>query len=366
MARPRVLRGINLVGMEGGYGVDSHSPPKGSWDRAHGPVRETNYPLFEAGLLDYYRSKGIGIVRFLFSWDRMQSDPWATSLPDPAAGNGYHDYFQDFEHTVDALTDRGIVVIMEPWQVSNDSRSGAPTWLGKLLPPTGDINIFAFARFWKLLAQRFAGNPLVEYGLVNEPHGMSTMGWWTIAQKCVDAIRDGGARSTIHVPGNGYSAASTWTDPRVDADSAQRSNAYGWLNVNGPNRPLFDPLGNSVAEVHVYMDDDGSGTHETVVSATVASERLRVAVNEAATHQYRVFVGEIAVYAGAANAHQAWADFVAYTEGNRSTCAGYAWFAGGQPKWWSDVKPPHFSVSPPAGGGDTTNMQMIEGDFASS
>ncbi len=44
MTRPRVLRGINLVGMEGGYGVDSHSLPKGSWDRVHGSIRETNYP----------------------------------------------------------------------------------------------------------------------------------------------------------------------------------------------------------------------------------------------------------------------------------------------------------------------------------
>ena len=111
---------------------------------------------------------------------------------------------------------------------------------------------------------------------------MSTMSWWTTAQKCVDYIRNAGATTSIYIPGNGYSAASSWTDESVDTDQPpKRSNAYGWLNVND-GTPIFDPIGKPVAEVHVYLNSEGNGNGMTVVSATVARGRLELAMDEAA------------------------------------------------------------------------------------
>jgi hypothetical protein len=178
---------------------------------------------------------------------------------------------------------------------------------------TAAVDRFAFADFWGKLAAIFKANPLVEYGLVNEPHDMSTMSWWTTAQKCVDAIRLAGATTTIYVPGNGYTAASRWTDESVDTDTPQRSNAYGWLHVNN-GAPLFDPQHDYVAEVHVYLDEDGSGTGQDVVSSTIARTNLTHAVDEARAQGYRVFVGEIGAVATADHASAAWRDFVAYLD----------------------------------------------------
>ncbi len=84
-----------------------------------------------------------------------------------------------------------MTVIIEPWQCAADERSlGGATWLGQLV---GDapafVDRYAFADFWQKLATISRSNPLVGYGLVNEPRSMSTMSWWTTAQKCIDYIR---------------------------------------------------------------------------------------------------------------------------------------------------------------------------------
>ena len=241
------LRGINLVGLKGDYG-----DKPGRWSRATGPAAGHDYPIFVPQLLHYYHGKGVRVVRILFSWDRMQSALW-NDVPDPVTG--YAQYFANFKQIVDYATSLGITVIIEPWQANATNGVGGPTWLGNLVgdKAVGEVDRFAFAGFWGKLAAIFKTNSMVEYGLVNEPHDMSTMSWWTTAQKCVDAIRLAGATTTIYVPGNGYTAASRWTDASVDTDTPQRSNAYGWLHADDYNGgPLSDPLHNCVAEVHVY------------------------------------------------------------------------------------------------------------------
>src|SRR4029077_6246818 len=104
------------------------------------------------------------------------------------------------------------------------------------------------------------------------------------AQAAVTAIRGTGARQRILVPGNGYSAASTWTDGAYDTDPVQRSNAYGWLNAAGPGKPLTDPLANSVAEVHTYLDPDQGGRTTRISSVTAARDHLAPVVAEAQRH----------------------------------------------------------------------------------
>lgn len=358
-----VLRGINLVGLEGAFG---DGVTKGNeWPRSQGPVAGTNYPLHEPRLIDYYHSKNIRVLRLLFSWDRMQSQLWG-AVPDPIPG--YAQYFANFKNVVDHATSLGMTVLIEPWQCAADEQTlGGATWLGQLV---GDapafVDRYAFADFWQKLATIFKNNPLVSYGLVNEPHHMSTMSWWTTAQKCIDYIRAAGATTTIYVPGNGFTGAGTWTDSSVDTATPQVSNADAWLHVND-GEPLFDPLDNCVAEVHVYVDSDASGTGTDVVSPTISRQRLAPAFTEAAAQGYRMFVGEIGVWAGSTDGAAAWADFADYTTNPQPAAfAGSTWFAGGWPEWWSDEKPPHFSVSPTDQDtftGDTDNTTMIENNF---
>jgi endoglucanase len=356
------MNGINLVGMEGGYGGGVAGS---NWDRATGPVAGTDYAVHAPELLDYFAGKGVRFIRLLVSWERLQSTLFG---PVPADGAGYAEYFGHVQRIVDYAAKKGIVVLLEPWQANASGGVGGARWRGRRIGSAA-VSVDAFADFWGKLAAYFAGNRRVEYGVVNEPNGMSTMAWFGIAQRAIDAIRAAGARTRIYVCGNGYSGAGSWTDAWYDTARKKRSNAYGWLNANGPGAPLRDPLGKLVAEVHVYLDGDASGSTTDVASPTIASERAAVAVAEAAAHGYKVFVGEIGCWAGHPDAPAAWVDFVAYARAKRRVLRGFAWWAGGTPGWWDDVGADgggHFSVTPTDGNamsGDTVNMSMIEHDF---
>jgi endoglucanase len=358
------MRGINLAGMEGGYGVLGADGDDGRWDQALGPREGQDYPVFTDNLVDYYRSKGIGVIRLFFSWERVQSELFG---PVPATGARYLTYFNQYSRVVDHATSLGVVVIIEPWQANADGGVGGASWRGQPIGP-GGVDADALADLWSKLASIFKGNPLVEYGLVNEPNNMSTMLWWETAQTCVDAIRGAGATSTVYVPGNGWTGAGTWTADWYDTAVPARSNAYGWLNANGAGKPLSDPLGKTQAEVHLYLDADASGNSDTLVSTTIAPERLSVTVDEAAVQGYQVFVAEIGLFAGEPAAPTAWGEFITYLAAHARVCTGFAWWAGGEPVWWHDLHGPHFSVSPTdeavgVYSGDTVNMQMIYNDF---
>ena len=119
--------------------------------------------------------------------------------------------------------------------------------------------------------------------------------------------------------------------------------------------------------VHTYADADAGGTTTAVVSSTVTRSRVKVVVDWARANKLQVFIGEIGMYAGAANAAANWADFVSYANSNRDTLRGYAWWGCGKPGWWDDVAASgggHFSVTPTNGyAGDTANMAMIQSAF---
>ncbi len=356
------MRGVNLVGMEMHYAA---------FDQATGPIAGTNYPVQDTRLIDYLVSKHVSVIRFLFSWEGMQS---VLNGPIPAATTGaYRAYYDAYRRIVDDATSKGIRVIVEPWQTNTHGGAGGARWRGQLVG-SASVPVSAFADFWAKMATLFAGNPRVSFGLVNEPNSMSTMQWWTAAQAAVTAIRQAGATQQILVPGNDYTAASQWTSSWYDTDVVQRSNAYGWLNANGPGKPLADPLNNTIVEVHTYLDSDEGGSSAEITSVTAARTHLANVVDEARAHGYRVFLGEIGFYAGQTTddgrpASAAWSDFVAYAKANADTLLGWTWWATGAPGWWDDVGANgggHYATTPTDGTtytGDTVNMRMIQGDF---
>jgi endoglucanase len=349
------LRGTNLVGMEGGYG----------FDQTNGPVPDKDYAVHSNQIVDYLAGKNVNVIRLLFSWERMQS---RLGGPIPAATSGnYKAYFDDLKRIVDYATNvKGMTVVIEPWQASANGGVGGPSWRGNLVGG-GVLTNAHFADFWSKMATVYASNPRVAIGLVNEPSKMSTMTWFAAAQAAVTAIRGGGFVGDIHVPGNGWTGAGSWNDTSYDTSGAQRSNAYGWLNARGPGQPLFDPLGKLVVGVHTYADQDAGGSSTSVVSGTISRERVKVVVDWARANKLKVFVGEIGMYAGAANASANWNDFVAYADANADTLVGYAWWGCGKPGWWDDVAAAgggHFSITPTNGYAvDNVNMNMIKASF---
>ena len=349
------LRGTNLLGMEGDYG----------FNQATGPVPDSDYPVHSSQIIDYLASKHVNVIRFLFSWERMQS---TLDGPIPAATSGnYKTYYDDYKRIVDYATNtKGMNVIVEPWQASPAGGTGGPSWRGNVVGG-GVVTSAHFANFWSKMATVFASNSRVSIGLVNEPNNMSTMTWFGAAQAAVTAIRGTGFVGPIHVPGNGWTGAGSWTDSSYDTASTKRSNAYGWLNARGVGMPLFDPAGKLVVGVHAYADPDASGGSTTVGSTTISRSRVKVTVDWARANGLKVFVGEVGMYSGAANAAANWSDFAAYLGANGDTLLGFAWWGCGKPGWWNDVAATgggHFSITPTSNYTvDTVNMTMIKEAF---
>lgn len=349
------LRGTNLGNTELAYY---------SFPQATGPVESQNYPKYDTKLIDYFSSKHVTALRYLFSWEGMQATQ-GSAIP---GASGYGIYFENYKRIVDYATSKGITVIIEPWDSNSSGGAGGIMFRGAL--PTAA----QFSDFWKRMATNFATNPRVMFGLINEPNNTSTMGWFALAQAGINGIRGAGAGQRIFVCGNGWSNASTWTSNWYDTDAIKRSNAYGWLNANGVGKPLSDPQNNLAAEVHTYLDANQGGGAPDITSVTAARKQLAPAVNEARAHGYKVFLGEMGMYAGATTADghpasDAWADFQSYYHANEDVMLGWTWFAAGMPGWWDDVAANgggHFSISPTSKTtftGDTVNMTMIQGDF---
>ena len=377
-AAPAQFRGTTLVGMEA---------PFTTFDQATGPVQDTHYPRFDEKLVDYFAAKGMTALRILVGWEALQS---ALMGPMPAADAGnYRTYFDNYVRVVDYATEvKGMTVLVTPWQYDDNVNGqgfggvGGPTWRGGRVGT--EVPMAAWSDFWSRLAGQFKDNPRVQYVLVTEPNNMSTLQWFAIAQAGITAIRNTGSTQRIHVPGNGYSAASTWTlaNAFYDTDAVKRSNAYGWLNANGAGQPLVDPANNLAVEVHSYVDSDQGGVTDEITSVTALRTQLADTVDWARAQGLRVYLGETGMHAttpvnGGGTAQQAWDDFIAYFDANADTLEGFTWWAGGDPRgWWTDQGANgggHYAISPLhpnsyvdpdlSYSGDTANMDMIENDF---
>ena len=112
------LHGANLVGMEGTY----------SYDARTGPVPDVDYAVHSTSVIDYLASRNVNVIRFLFSWEGMQS---SLNGPIPAASSGnYKAYFDDYMRIVDYATNvKSMTVIVTPWQTTlQGGAAGGARW----------------------------------------------------------------------------------------------------------------------------------------------------------------------------------------------------------------------------------------------
>jgi endoglucanase len=359
---------------------------------AGAPNSGTNYIASDTRTIDYFKSKGMSMLRLMFTWEWLQ-DAVLDTIPGAGA---YLTYWNAFVATVNYATSLGMTVMIEHYGASDNfwGGGGANTTPSHKGVGSGDgvsytrkigggtVTNAHFSDLWSQLATYFKNNPRVEFGMCNEPHDMSTLTWFGTAQAVITAIRATGATQRIYVPGNGY-ASWDWESTSVDNAGTPRSNSYGWENAGGTGVPLSDPLNNLVAVVHMYMDDAGGSTADVDAAivavgagteANAAADRLAPVVNWARTYNaahpgkaVRVFVGEIGFKNTYTNATACWDAFAAYCLTNKDVVIGWAWWGASDIGWWTDVGETHFSISPTTTGtpytGDTANMNMIENDF---
>jgi endoglucanase len=172
----------------------------------------------------------------------------------------------------------------------------------------------------------------VIFNLVNEPNTMPTEQWVGAANAAIQAIRDAGATNLIHVPGNAWTGAHSWS-----------SSSYGTPNAQAM-LDIVDPLDNVVFEAHQYLDSNSSGTSDQCVSTTIGRERLAPFIDWLRAHGKKGFIGE---FAGGNNTvcNAAIADMLATMMEASDVLVGWLWWAAG-PAWSKDYP---FSLHPKNG-----------------
>jgi len=283
----------------------------------------TDYTYPTTASIDYFVNKGMNIFRVPFLWERMQ-----TSLNGALSTTelGYLDAIVNY-----VTKTKGVYCLIDPHNYARYSNQ---------LIGSG-VAVSAFTDFWTKLATHYKGNSKVVFGIMNEPHDMSTEVWRDAANAAITAIRNTGATNLITVPGNAWTGAWTWT-----SNSYGTPNSVAMLSIN-------DPLNNFIYEVHQYLDDNGSGTSATCVSSTIGSQRLQAFTNWCRQYGKKALLGE---FAGGDNptCASAVSDMLNFMKSNSDVWVGWTWWSAGP--WWGSYM---YSLEPGTGNSDKPQMSTI-------
>jgi len=313
--------GVNLFGAEFGQ---QHLP--GTY------VTDYIYP--NQTEVDYFKGKGMNIVRLPFRWERLQH---TNNIALDSTELGRLNTF------VSATTAKGVYVILDPHNFQryypnpNNFQSSSQGLVGAIVPDS------VFTNFWSRVAAIYKTNNHVIFNLMNEPNTMPTEQLVASENAAIASIREAGATNLILVPGNGYTGAWTWYNNYYGTP-----NAVALLNI-------VDAGNNYAYDVHQYLDSDGSGTSTNIGSPTIGLERLANFTNWLHHNNKKGFLGEFAVAdvtIGGGIGDEAINNMLAYVETNADVWLGWTWWAAG-PYYTSYM----FSLEPVSG--DRPQMAVL-------
>jgi endoglucanase len=302
------MNGINLAGAEFGTVPGTYG-------------KEYIYPSPET--IDYFADKGFNTVRLPFRWERIQRRL-----------NGALDRKElaRLKESVAAMRARNQTVILDLHNYAryNEKIVGTPA------VPTA-----ALADVWSRLAKIFANQEGVVFGLMNEPFDMNPTDWLPSANASIAAIRKTGARNLVLVPGVSWTGAHSWK-----ADINGSSNASTMIKIE-------DPAGNFAFEVHQYLDEDFSGTHDTCPRGEDAANALRSMTDWFRETKTRGFLGE---FGGSATSDcliglSRMVDVMAEAP---DVWLGWTYWAAGD--WWSPDEPLNIQ---PVKGADRLQLKAL-------
>ena len=215
--------GINLNGAEFGQNI---FPGKLGQDYVFPTTPE----------LDYYKQKGMDMVRIPFLWERMQPGLMNKTSPDASVDRSFDStYSGEMDKFLTAADQRGMNVVLDAQQFGRykDNVIG-----------TSNITNDDFKQFWQKMSQTYGQHSSVYgYDLSNEPHDEDDKTWQGAAQAGVDGIRAAGDKHAVVIEGNQYAGTASWNQHSKD------------LAVN-------DPANNVIYEAHSYWDSDHSGSYQ--------------------------------------------------------------------------------------------------------
>jgi endoglucanase len=333
-ARPQFVTGVNLSGGEfgsnipGAYGTDYRYP-------SHPELTD---PSLSHQEMDYHFGKGEGIMRLPFRWERVQDTPYGplASAGTLAGWSGRLD-MDRIDEIVTYATGQGRIVLLDVHNYMNG--------FGNKVGFDTATRTDALVDLWVKLANRYASNPRVWFGIMNEPAGITPSRCRDIMEWVVNAIRGRTvALNRILVAGSFYTGA------------------YSWLTIGNAQafEGFADPAGNFAFEMHQYFDNDSSGTQG--ICALNADQRLQAATAWARARGYQIHLGEFMGGDPAVTGQEACGTVVpaacAYMLANRDVwCSWTAW--GGGSRWNSTYifRLDPMSYSAPV---DTPQFDLIE------
>jgi len=275
--------------------------------------------------IDHFAGAGMDVIRLDVMWERVQRR---------LGGALDETELRHVDAVIAHAASRGVAVVLD---VHNYARYGGALIGGEAVPTA------AFADLWGKLAARYADDPNVIFGLMNEPNQHSAAQWLPIANAGIAAIRAAGAAQQILVPGSYWDGADTWVSSDNDT-------------VMGPG--VLDPLRNFAFEVHQYLDRDGSGTnYGPVADAEIGVRRLAAVTRWAEESGHKLFLGEFGVAPDPLSL-AALDRMLAFMREHGDVWQGGTYFAAGE--WWGDYP---FSVQP-GRDGDRPQMAVLD-DYVS-
>lgn len=228
--------GINLAGPE--FGSDLPG------------VEGKNFGWPTAKSLDYWKSKGVRLIRLPIKWERLQTKLMEDLDPTYAGG---------LKRTVDLIKERDMQVILDLHNYA--------AYRGVKSTPTGAVPYESLADVWRRLAELYKDNPAVwGYGLMNEPQ----VGELAYRQGAIDAIRKVDAKTRILLACDGQ--VKNWIARKTRPSAVD----------------FKDPSDNLWFENHFYFDRDGSGRY----AKSYDDEKATPTIGVERAKQFRDFLKE--------------------------------------------------------------------------
>lgn len=273
--RPPVPLGVNLCGAE-------FKAIAGAW---HWPNMNN---------VNYYLGKRMKIFRIPFLWERLQPDPDGELSPSAMSG---------LDALVGRIRQAGATAVLD---CHNFGRRD-----GHVIGEPGGAPTRSFAAFWGRLAKRYADDPSIWYGLMNEPHRQDPEINLSNQNAACYAVRQSGARGLVLFSGIAWTGAHSWVKSGNSVVMAR----------------AVDPGDNCAFDVHQYLDKGFGGSSDIPVSG--AGAKTLVDVHDWARRlNKKLFVGEFAS-GRSVGAIMELDDLVRFIVRRGEVFVGATYFAGG-------------------------------------
>ncbi len=305
--------GVNLAGGEFGSSSGTYG---------------TAYIYPNIAELDYYKSKGIKLVRVPFKWERLQP---AMNAPLNVTE------LERVMTLIDEANNREISIVLDCHNYGRRNINGTNFIIG-----SSELPIQTFKDFWTRMATTFKTKKIWAYDIMNEPHDMlASPSWFDIAQETINGIRSIDQTTNIIVSGDGWSSPGVFAAPGSGSDVLKN---------------LSDPSNKLIFQAHTYFDKNNSGTYQGSYDAeggypARGVDRVKPFIDWLKANNKKGFIGEYGIPANDAKWLVVLDNFLRYIQDN---CVNGTYWAGGP--WWGTYP---LSIEP-ANGADKPQMGVVK------